>query len=269
MKKIDISKFISKYATSAGAFSTPESVTFNGSNFQMEVRKDGYDCRPIESKWYNNIYLRLSAIAICEIMLYILAGRTVYDDWYLSTGLVALFLLVLIYMHAFGDSKNLRMNHGAEHKVIGAFKNHDLKNADKYSRFSDRCGGNIVSMMIILMLVSPIIKFPFTIFLIYVTVYMNIKSVRWIFFNTIGMTIQYLTTAEPTKEILENTKNGFEKLVCVERKKFIEDLIKDANISNEGRLIYIKAIENIVKDDNMSSEERLVFEEIKKVLENV
>lgn len=237
MKKINVSKFISKFSGESGAFSTSKSVTFNGLNFQMEVRKDGYDCRPLESKWYNNMYLRFSIFAIFEIILYITTGRTVYGGWYLSTVLVILVLLILLYMYMFRNSKNLRMNHGAEHKVIGAFKNHDLKNAEKYSRFSDGCGGNIFSMMIILVLMSPIIRFPFTIFLIYVVIYTNVKPVRWIFFNTIGKTTQRLTTAEPTKEILENTKIGFEKLMYAETKKIIGDILKDANLSSEDRLI--------------------------------
>ena len=150
------------------------------------------------------------------------------------------------------------MNHGAEHKVIGAFINHDLKNVDKYSRFSDMCGGNIFSMIIILILISPIIRFPFTISLIYVVIYTKVKPARWIFFNTIGKATQRLTTEEPTKEILENTKIGLEKLMCVETKKILEDIVKDVNLGKEDRLIYEKIkkiLDDTMKDNNPSSKE--------------
>ena len=228
MKKINFPKFISKlipkFPINSGAFSTSKSVTFNGLNFQVEVGKDGYKCRPLESKWYNSLYFRLCIFASFEMIVYMTTGRTVYGGWYFSMGFITIALLVIIYMYMFKDSKNLRMNHGAEHKVIRAFMNRDLKNAEKYSRFSDRCGGNIFSMMILLISLSPIVKLPITVFLICVVIYSNLKPARWIIFNTIGKTIQYLTTEEPTKEILENTKSGFEKLIYEETKKIIEDL---------------------------------------------
>lgn len=257
MKKINISKFITKLSGDAGAVSTSKSVTFNGLNFQMEVSKDGYDCRPRESKskWYKNTYLIYYIFAIYETISYIITGKAIYGSWYFSIILLVLFLLILLVTYFFNDSQNLRMNHGAEHKVLSAFLNHDLKNVDKYSRFSDGCGGNIYSMMVILMLISPIVKFPFVIFLIYVAIYNNIKPVRMIFFNSIGKMVQYFTTAEPTKEILDNVKMGFEKLILAETIKILEDMLKETNLSNEERLrCMVKILGDMAKETKLSNE---------------
>jgi uncharacterized protein YqhQ len=213
MKKIDISRFFGD----AAAFSTSKSITFNGPKFVMEVSKNGYDCRSREPKWYDNTYIRISILAIFEINFYVTTGEAIYEDWRIIILFLSLVLLSLFaYTYIFNDSKTLRMNHGAEHKILNAFLNHDLRNVDKYSRFSDNCGGNIFPMAMIFVLISPIIKLPMTVFLIYMIIYNNLKPVKRIVFNTIGKFIQKFTTAEPTKEILDNTKKGFEKLIYIE-----------------------------------------------------
>jgi len=114
--------------------------------------------------------------------------------------------------------------------VINAFLNHDLENVDKYSRFSDDCGSNIYSIFIILLAMSPIIRFPVTIFLVYMIIYNNLIQVRMATFNTIGKFVQKFTTAEPTEEILKNTKAGFERLIYFEVKKIIKDSIPEASL---------------------------------------
>ena len=222
MKKFGIFRFFDD----AGAVSTSKSITFTGLNYVMEVSKDGYNCRPRESKRYNNAYIPFFILSIFEIVLYVRTGKLIYDNWYISLFLIFFILSLLTYNHLFHESKNLRMNHGAEHKVLNAFLNHDLGNVDKYSRFSDSCGGNIFPMAMILVLISPIIKLPVTMFLIYMIMYNNMTSVKKIIFSTMGKFVQKFTTAEPTKEILDNTKKGFEKLICIEAEKMIEDLIK-------------------------------------------
>ena len=222
MKKFSIYRFFDD----ASAVSTSKSVTFTGINFMMEVNKDGYNCIRRESKWYNNTYIPFFILAILEIVLYAITGRLIYDNWYISPlFLIFSILSLLAYNHLFRDSKNLRMNHGAEHKVLNAFMNHDLENADKYSIFSDRCGCNIFPMVVILVAMAPIIKFPISIFLIYIIVYTKVKPLRTIIFNTLGKFVQKYTTEEPTKEILENTKNGLKKLIYIEAEKMIRDAI--------------------------------------------
>lgn len=223
MKKFGIYRFFDD----AGAVSTSKSITFTGLNYVMEVSKDGYNCRPRESKRYNSTYIPFLILAIFEIVLYVRTGKLIYDNWYMTPFFLIFFILsLIIYRHTFKDSISLRMNHGAEHKVLNAFMNHDLENVDKYSRFSDRCGGNIFPMAAILISISPIIKFPISIFLIYLVVYERVKPVRRIIFGTMGKFIQKYTTAEPTKEILENTKNGFKKLIYIEVEKMVKDAIK-------------------------------------------
>lgn len=213
MKKFNISRIFGD----AGAFSTSNSITFNGSKFIMKISKNGYDCRSRDPKWYDSTYTRISILAMFEIIFYVSTGEAIYGDWHIIILFLMLALLSLLaYIYIFNDSKTLRMNHGAEHKVLNAFLNRDLRNADKYSRFSDTCGGNIFPMAMIFVLISPIIKLPVTIFLIYMVIYNNLKPVKKIIFNTIGKFVQKFTTAEPTKEILDNTKNGFEKLIYIE-----------------------------------------------------
>lgn len=220
MKKFNISRFFGE----PGAYSTSKSITFNGSNFVMEVRKNGYEYRPMETKWYNSPRFRMFILAIFEIIFYILTRRPLYNNWYISSLFVIIAILSLfIYTNMFNDSKNLRMNHGAEHKVINAFINRDLENADKYSRFSEDCGSNIYSTLAILVFISPIIKFPITIFFIYMIIYNNLKPLRIIAFNTVGKFVQKFTTAEPTEEILKNAKDGFKKLLYIEVEKMIKD----------------------------------------------
>lgn len=227
MKKFNIPRFFGD----AGAFSTSKSVTFVGSNFEMEVNKNGYECRPVTPKWYNNTYIRIFILAIFEIIFYITTKRSIYNNWFMSLSFLALFILSLcIYGYIFNNFKNLRMNHGAEHKVINAFINHDLENVDKYSRFSDDCGSNIYSVFVILLAISPIIRFPVTIFLIFMIIYNDLRPVRMATFNTIGKFVQKFTTAEPTEEILKSTKVGFEKLIYFEVEKVIKDSIVDASL---------------------------------------
>ena len=205
----------------SGASSTSKSITFTGLNFEMEVGKDGYEYRPRKSKLYNNRYIRIFIFAILEIIFYIVTRRPIYDNWYMSTLFLVFVTVLFIYTYMFNDS--LRMNHGAEHKVINAFLNHDLENAEKHSRFSDDCGSNIYSMLVIFIFISPIIKFPVTIFLIYIVIYNNLKPLRITVFNTIGKFVQRFTTAEPTEEIMKSTKDGFEKLLYIEVEKMIKD----------------------------------------------
>jgi len=229
MKKINILRLFGD----AGAFSTSKSITFVGANFEMEVSKNGYECRPRTSKWYNNTYLRIFILAIFEIIFYIITKRLIYNNWFMSLSFLALFILSLsIYGYIFNNFKNLRMNHGAEHKVINAFLNHDLENVDRYSRFSDDCGSNIYSIFVILLTMSPIVRFPVTIFLVYMIIYNNLRPVRMITFNTIGKFVQKFTTAEPTEDILKNTKYGFEILIYTEIKKVIKDTIVGTSLKH-------------------------------------
>ena len=214
MKKLNISMLLGD----SGGHSTSKSITFAGINFEIQVNKNGYDCKP--RKWYNNLYVIISILAIFEIIFYTITGRP------LENPIIALMIFIPIFLidsYVFNDNKKLRMNHGAEHKVINAFLHHDLKNVDKYSRFSDGCGGNIFPMLFILIVLSPIIKFPSTIFIIYSIIYNNLESVRRISFYTYGKFVQKFTTAEPTKEILENAKEGFEKLITAELIKMFDD----------------------------------------------
>ena len=162
----------------------------------------------------------ISILAIFEIIFYIITGRPLENPIIVLMIFIPIFL---VHAYVFNDNKKLRMNHGAEHKVMNAFLDNDLKNVDKYSRFSDGCGSNIFSILVILIVLSPIIKFPSTIFIIYAIIYNNLESVRRISFYAYGKFVQKFTTAEPTKEILENAKEGFEKLIVAELIKMSDD----------------------------------------------
>lgn len=253
--KINLTKI---FGGDSGAASTSRSVTFTGLNYEIEISKDRYDCRPFRSKWYNNSYFRFFIFAIIETTFYIRTGEPLFSktaNFFLIVVLTSLFILYYIIFSISKilkmnskipkmNSKILRMNHGAEHKILNAFENYDLKNADKYSRFSDGCGSNIFSVLIILVSISSIVKFPFTIFLIYYTLYMKLSPVKYIFFNTIGKAVQRLTTLEPTKEILDNTRKGFETLLYTEIEKIFKDEI-EKNISIGKELSITKNIDRV------------------------
>ena len=74
----------------------PKSITFTGLNFEMEVGKDGYKCTPRESKLYNNRYVRLSILAIFEIIFYIITRRPIYNNWFVSILFLILFITTLL-----------------------------------------------------------------------------------------------------------------------------------------------------------------------------
>ncbi len=202
-----------------GAISTSKSITFTGLNYEVEIKKDRYYYKDFQQKWYHNFYLKFVIFAVAEIIFYYKTGLSILNPRFFIFAPIITILILFSYTCVFSDSKSLRMNHGAEHKVLNAFLNNDLENADKYSRFSNGCGSNTSLIIIISIFLSPIIKLPFTFLLISLILYDCSHSVRYIFFNSIGKVSQYFLTLEPTKEVLDHARKGFENLIQMEIEK--------------------------------------------------
>ncbi|MDP3728511.1 MAG: DUF1385 domain-containing protein [bacterium] len=145
----------------------------------------------------------------------------------LLEGLTKITILILyIYLISLmPDIRRTFQYHGAEHKVVNAYENNDLKNAKKYSRIHVRCGTSFIlfvfALSIIVYLFLPIdisflSKYGLRLLLLPVIAGIGYELIRispkWeknIFFKIImtpGLLLQRLTTREPNEEQLEVAK---------------------------------------------------------------
>jgi len=126
------------------------------------------------------------------------------------------------------DVKTLYQYHGAEHKVINAYENKDLKNAKKYTTLHPRCGTSfIIFVVFISILVYILIPMDFSFWvklglrLLFLPViagiaYELIKLSGRFRKNPIlklivypGLLLQRITTKEPTDKQLEVSMKAF------------------------------------------------------------
>lgn len=133
----------------------------------------------------------------------------------------AIILTVIFYSYYFGigSFRSLRINHGAEHKSIIAYRNGKIEDIDKVSRFAISCGGNLVCPILIMLVLGDWIRYPFTLSLMYYLCYLYIRPIRSLLFKIVGIPVQFMTTEEPSSEILEAAKIGLLKLVEEEEKE--------------------------------------------------
>lgn len=149
---------------------------------------------------------------------------------------IAIFLGYLAAVSAMNDIRRTFMYHGAEHKVIAAFE-HDApltpESAAKYSRLHPRCG---TSFLLIVMVVAVLVYgiFPFTVWwqrvlvrvlmlpvvagLSYEVLKLLSKSENPIVkaLRAPGLALQYLTTKEPTHDMLEVSIAAFKKVLVMD-----------------------------------------------------
>tara|TARA_Y100000310_G_C20684079_1_gene817864 strand:+ start:2571 stop:3368 length:798 start_codon:yes stop_codon:yes gene_type:complete len=126
------------------------------------------------------------------------------------------------------DVKTLYQYHGAEHKVINAYENNDLKNAKKYTTLHPRCGTSfIIFVVFISILVYILIPMDFSFWvklglrLLFLPViagiaYELIKLSGRFTKNPLlklivypGLLLQRITTKEPTEKQLEVSMKAF------------------------------------------------------------
>lgn len=112
---------------------------------------------------------------------------------------------------------NLRINHGAEHKVICAYNYGKIEDAQKFERFSIACGSYLAIPVVVIILLGGWISYPVTICLLYYAGYTYVGKIRYVLYITIGIPIQYMVTKEPVPEILDAAKEGLSKLIYEEQ----------------------------------------------------
>ncbi len=140
---------------------------------------------------------------------------------------IVLFLIYVWFISFFKDVKRLFQYHGAEHKTIHAFENHEnleVKNVKKYSTVHPRCGTNFIMIFLIVSvlifsflgllgdvtmrtrILSRIILIPLIAgisyeFLKIASIFEKNKILRLLFIP--GLALQYLTTSEPDESQIE------------------------------------------------------------------
>lgn len=198
-------------------------------------RSDNYE---IEVKTFPNI--EIGNVKLSEkgkkddqelkIILPFLMVLLILDDifirktpWFIFRSIIiaAIIAIIIYYSYNFGVKSfdHMRINHGAEHKVIMAYRNGKIEDINKVSRFTAWCGGNIVCPILIIAILGDWIRYPYILSLAYYFCYLYVRPIRNILFNIIGIPVQFITTKEPSPEILEAVKIGLLKLVYEEEKK--------------------------------------------------
>lgn len=214
-----------------GGASDHKGITFSSDNYRVEIktfpRVEIGDVKPLgkgkDSKIRTRFLALLIILSLGEILhkdIPLQIGNMISGISFIFRIIIVIFLIGLIILvvkrsgiKGFGD---LRTNHGAEHKVIEAYNNGKIENAQKFERFSRGCGSYLVIPIIMIIILGDWIFYPFTICLLYYVGYMYLRPVRDIMFIMIGMPLQYLVTKEPVPEILNATKEGLSKLIYEE-----------------------------------------------------
>ena len=136
---------------------------------------------------------------------------------------VVIILTIIYYSYCFGieSFRLLRINHGAEHKSIVAYRNGKVENIANVSRFTVSCGGNVVCPILIMLILGDWIRYPVTLSLIYYLCYLYVRPIRNLLFKIVCIPVQLITTKEPSPEILEAAKIGLLKLIEEEEARVI------------------------------------------------
>lgn len=214
-----------------GGASNHEGIIFSSYNYHVEIKTfpkvEIGDVKPLEKGKDFKIRIRFPALLIILSLGEILhkdiplqIGNLISGISFISRIMVIIFLIgsiVLIVKRSGIEGFNdLRTNHGAEHKVIEAYNNGKIENAQKFERFSRECGSYLVIPIMTVLLLGDWIFYPFTICLLYYAGYMYVRQIRYVLYMTIGIPIQYLVTKEPVPEILNAAKEGLSKLIYEE-----------------------------------------------------
>ncbi len=113
------------------------------------------------------------------------------------------FILVILYIV---PDYQLRMYHGAEHKVINWYnkkgnQEFDIKEISRCSRISGRCGTNILSTFVTFQILSSICYNYFNFHIpVIITMILPLCMYKMFPFNLLGLITQFITTKKPTKE---------------------------------------------------------------------
>lgn len=188
------------------------------------------------------------AIAIGLFFLAPAGIASLFEKWLTLTAFTAnmiegLIRLILIIGYIWGvgkmpDIKRVFSYHGAEHKTINAFESSvpiEVDAIKPFSLYHPRCGTGfivilVVFSIILFALLGPIpnilVKLSTRIVLIPLLVMIAYEYMRFSanhishpvfkYLSTINMTMQKLTTVEPTDEMLEVAKTAFDTMYVLE-----------------------------------------------------
>lgn len=131
-----------------------------------------------------------------------------------------LFLIAILVML---PNREIRMYHGAEHKVAHWYskKNvgNDIESIKRCSRIHGRCGTNLIATIVTFQLASSICLnfFSFHIPEI-ITAILPFYAYKIFPFNLLGMFAQIITTAPPTAEHIAVAERALSTLIKIESK---------------------------------------------------
>lgn len=208
--------------------SSTNKIIFKGNKYELEVETNPFritkqvvvaDEYGLITRTISNPYFYFIMLSVGEMVTYFLTGKILFRNtsYVILGAIVGIIILSLVSKKFHMLLKQTAQNHGAEHKVIMAYENKDLENAEKYNRFTEGCGSNLITGVCLILGIWSIIRFPGTVSLIFVFLYITSKSFRSIWFNLIGKPIQHIITAEPSPEILDSARKGLQKLIELER----------------------------------------------------
>lgn len=177
----------------------------------------------------------------------------------LTEGIVRLviFLLYISSISMMKDVRRLYMYHGAEHKTIACYE-HETEvtpeNAMRFSRLHPRCGTNYLFLvMAVSILFFALLPYTESFFVRFLTRLVFIPLVAGISYEILklaaasdawwarvirapGMGLQYLTTREPDKEMLEVAIAAFDLAINAAAEKEEKDEAQAADTEEAGDL---------------------------------
>ena len=151
----------------------------------------------------------------------------------LTEGFVRLVIFIgyILFCASVKDVRRIFMYHGAEHKTIACYEAEEAvtpENAMKHSRLHPRCGTNYLFLVMAvsilffavvgwnanfwLRLLSRLVFLPLVAGLSYEVLRFAAKRDNWLtkIIRSPGMALQYITTKEPTPDMLEVAIAAFE-----------------------------------------------------------
>lgn len=159
------------------------------------------------------------------------ATRTIWKSLVEGAVRLLIFILYLVAISCMKDIRRLFMYHGAEHKVIACYE-HEAEmtpeNAMRYTRLHPRCGTNYLFLVMavsilffaalpysenfLLRFATRIVFLPLVAGLSYEVLKLAAASDGWLAraVRAPGLALQYLTTREPDRSMLEVALAAFE-----------------------------------------------------------
>lgn len=155
---------------------------------------------------------------------------------------ITIFLLYLAAISLLKDVRRMFAYHGAEHKVINAYEHNvvpTVESTRRFSRFHPRCGTSFVVVLLLVLIVihsttflfvpekfSYVLKFAIRLALLVPIAGVSYELIRLgsrlpgskvvNLFLLPGLLTQFLTTREPTDDMIEVSLASFEKVKAIE-----------------------------------------------------